>query len=307
MAVSVYDRTFLSKGQQEQLQRITEEWERANAAGDKNAMASAHAAAESVRAQANYSGGGDGSEYSPIDQRESYTPSRLPTYQAQTQVVEDAYDAARELQLAQLKTAYDANMAALEASRGSIPQVYAAGRNATAAAARRENQAFNEYAAASGLNTGAGGQVRLAQSNQLQSDLSALSRAESDAQREAQLAIDQLRVAYQNDVAAAMAQGEYQKAAALLDEYRAQEQSIVNTAAAQADENYRGYSVNYQRQLQQAQTLASFGDFSGYAALGYSPEEISRLNQAWTMKNPQLAYNMGMISYEEYLRAMGMV
>ena len=305
MAVSTYDRTFLTKDQQKKLQELTAQWEKAHAAGDRASMESAHAAAETIRAGSGYSGGGDGAGYTALREDSPYTPAQLPHYQAQTQAVNEVYDAARDLQLSQLKSAYDSNLATLEAASRQIPQVYAAQRDSAASAARRENQAFNEYAAASGINTGAGSQVRLAQTNQLQRDMAQLGEAQAQAQAEAQRRIDDLKVTYQNEVATAIAKGEYDRAQALLDEFRTQEESIVASAEVQADNNYRGWTANQQRMLEIAQTLGNFGDFSGYSALGYTPSQVELMRRQWITENPLLAYNMGEITQAEYLALTG--
>lgn len=63
--VSTHDQTYLSPSQQSKIDTATKAWEAANAAGDKAGMEAAHAAAEAVRATAQYSGGQDGSEYHP--------------------------------------------------------------------------------------------------------------------------------------------------------------------------------------------------------------------------------------------------
>ena len=295
MAVSTYDRTFLTKDQQKKLQQLTREWEKANAAGDRAAMESAHAAAETIRAGSGYSGGQDGAGYTALGADAAYTPAQLPHYQAQTQAVNQVYDAARDIKLQQLKSAYDSNLSTLEAAARQVPEVYEAQRNSAAAAARRENQSFNEYAAASGINTGAGSQVRLAQTNQLQRDMAQLNADEAQAQTQAQQRIDDLKVTYQNQVASAIAQGEYDRAQALLEEFRAQEESIVDTAAAQAENNYSGWRANQQRALEKAQALAGFGDFSGYLALGYTPQQVELMRRQWIAENPLLAYNMGIV------------
>jgi len=63
--VSTYDSKYLSKSQQNSIAKATAAYEKAAASGNTAAMTAAHAAAESVRATASYSGGTDGSEYHP--------------------------------------------------------------------------------------------------------------------------------------------------------------------------------------------------------------------------------------------------
>ena len=41
---------------------------------------------------------------------------------------------------------------------------------------------------------------------------------------------------------------------------------------------------------QQAATLAKYGDFSGYAALGYTQDQIDAMQKVWGAQNPKLYY-----------------
>lgn len=254
MANSVYDDSFLNEEQKRQVEAFKAEWDRANAAGDQAGMDAAHRAAENVRAAAGYSGGENGGGYTPLSGQNGgngYTASQLPSYQPQVDQVNAVYDAAREAQLAQLKSAFEENSATLEEQRAAIPEAYQLQRNQTAAQSELAGRSFREYAAASGLNSGAGGQAELARSNQLQGDLSALGRQETAEQRALESQIAQLKIQYQNAVAQAVAQGEYDRAAALLQEYQRAQESAVTTAQAQADENYRAWSAGYQQSRDQ--------------------------------------------------------
>lgn len=316
MAVSVYDQQFLTDEQRKQLKAITEEWNRASAAGDRAAMDSAHAAAERIRATAGYGGGADGSLFLPSG--EGYRPAGLTGYRAQTEAVDRLYDAARDKKLAELKTAFDESGAALEAEREAIPGLYQSGRNATAAQSELAGRNFKEYAAASGLNSGTAGQAELARSIQLQGDIGELNAQESQAEREILRQQTELRTKYANDIATAIADGEYKRAEALLGEYRKAEESRVSTARDQADENYRAYesgvaaaktaaderSAERKAQEERAERLAGFGNFSGYTDLGYTDEEIANMKRAWVSKNPLTAYYTGAITRDEYLRLM---
>lgn len=282
MAVSTYDEQFLTDEQKNQLKAFTDAWNRASEAGDQAGMDSAHAAAERVRAQAGYSGGADGGQYSGLGVQSAYMPSTLPSYQAQTDAVNRLYDAAQMAEISGLRSAYDANKAVLDAQRDVIPEIYQAQKNSAAAQAEIAGKNFNEYAGASGLNSGAGGQARLAMSNQLQGDLTALGNEEAAAQRELENSIAQLKIKYRNDIASAVANGEYRRAAALLEEYQREQESAVSVAGSQADENYRAWqagitgrredssreSDDWARQLELAQLQAQYGDLSGLKALG---------------------------------------
>ena len=125
---------------------------------------------------------------------------------------------------------------------------------------------------------------------------------------DAQFELTKLHTAYQDSIAEAVANNEYERAAALLEEYRAQAQSIVSVAQQQAqldtdrwlnqayldneiagfnnDENYR----NYQKLLERAETLAAFGDFSGYLSLGYSQDQVNQMKKTWQAMNPNISW-----------------
>lgn len=274
----------------------------------------------------------------------TYTPSELPTYRAQTDKVNETFDAKQEFQLAQLQTAYDNSAAQLKAEKEKIPQIYDKQANATSAGSELSKQNFNEYAAGSGLNTGAASQVELARMNQLQANLSAIRLEQANAEAEVERQLSQLYVNYQNEIKTALAENDYQRAMALYEEYQRQEQSIVDTAAAQESLRYQQYLSQYNEYVRneenrrdderyadevareqqryedesaredantananqqkldaaakadaesKAKILAQYGDFSGYLALGYTPEEVAGMREVWLAANPDLAAAMG--------------
>ncbi|MBQ2329753.1 MAG: hypothetical protein II387_03270, partial [Oscillospiraceae bacterium] len=103
----------------------------------------------------------------------------------------------------------------------------------------------NEYAAARGLNTGAGGQAELARGNVLAGNLNALNTEQAKQETEIDRAIAALKAQYQNAIAQAKADNDYQRLADLLTEYRTQEQSLVSTSLNQASEDYKTWAANY--------------------------------------------------------------
>lgn len=56
-----------------------------------------------------------------------------------------------------------------------------------------------------------------------------------------------------------------------------------------ADFNQNADQQNYQELLDRAETLAAFGNFSGYLALGYSQDQVEQMRKAWAAMNPNLA------------------
>lgn len=219
---------------------------------------------------------------------EAYKAAQLPTYQAQTQQVNTAYDLAREAQLAALEGAYNKSKLEQEQAMAKIPASYQAAANQVSAEAMRAQRTEDEYAAAVGLNSGAGAQSRLARDIATQGSIGSIRTAEADAITNAQNQLALLHADYQMQVQAAIANNEYERAVALLDEYRTAASSAVSVAQAQADENYRAQTANIslnqyaeQQALNRAETMAAYGDFSGYADLGYSPEQIALMQNVY--------------------------
>ena len=174
-----------------------------------------------------------------------YEARELASYRAQEDAVNRLYEARQRAQIQALRDAYDQNMLTYQAAREDIAPVFEAQRNATAAESERQRAAFNEYAAARGLNSGAGGQAELARGNVLAGNLNALNTEQARQETEIDRAIAALKAQYQNQIAQAKADNDYQRLAELLTEYRTQEQSIVNTSANQADEDYKAWAAQY--------------------------------------------------------------
>lgn len=92
----------------------------------------------------------------------------------------------------------------------------------------------------------------------------------------------ELETQYKSAVAQAIAENDYNRAKALMDEYGNQET----------------------RDATMAKILAGYGDFSGYAKL-YGDDVANNMAQYWISQNPKLAYDMGRISAEDYARLTG--
>lgn len=221
------------------------------------------------------------------------TTTTLPKYEAQVDAVNKAYDAANSASMAALENAYNQSKAQTEAAAQKIPATYQAQANSIAAQAERNRQAFNESAGAAGLNVGAGSQAALAQNNQLQNDLTTIRTAEANAKADLDNQLNQLYTAYQGNIAEALANNEYERANQLLSEYRQAATSAVTVAQNQASIDRQAEETAYNRAKTDAATLAQYGDFSGYAALGYTADQIAAMRQIWEYQNPELAKVIG--------------
>ena len=140
---------------------------------------------------------------------------------------------------------------------------------------------MNEYFAASGLNSGASGQAQLAQNNVYQGNIGTLEKEKTTALNEVENQRTQLSTQYQNAIAEAISQNNLQKAQALYNEAVRVDESIVNTAMAQAQMNYQAALNSYNMKKDMADTLAGYGNFSGYGGLGYTPSQTQSMTDAY--------------------------
>lgn len=198
------------------------------------------------------------------------------------QAVNDLYDAKKQSQLSQLESAYQQRRSEAEAARDKLPGQYQQQANDLSAQYERNRRNFNLQASASGLNTGTASQAALARNSAYQRDMGALRTAQADAITEADRGLAEMERQYQANVSSAIADNDYQRAQALLNEY----------------------NNGYNRDLNTAKTLAAYGDFSGYAGL-YGQETANNMAALWNAQNPELAYNTGRMSAEEYRAVTG--
>lgn len=276
--VGTYNDANISASDKALIDSYKAAYESAKAAGDTQGMANAHAAAESVREQYMYSGGGDGSEYIPLKKQETggYTAPELPSATSQESYINDLYDAQREAALAALKSAYDQNILAVDAMAEKIPGIYDETRNQAAANAEINKANLNESFAASGMNTGAGSQVKLSQGNTAQAAMNAINLAQAAALKDVEQQRLSIKTQYQNDIALAIANGDLERASALYKEAVRVDESIVQTALNQAQLNLQAYTTNQsvanadrEYQMNLAKLFATAGDYSGLESLGF--------------------------------------
>jgi hypothetical protein len=187
---------------------------------------------------------------------------------------------AQKEQLAQDHAAAEEN---LNYQKDQTQQATDANLNRTAVESQKSvvNQA--ELHNASGLSSGARAQVRLAQENQLQADMTALRAAqqESDAMIERQRGI--LAQEYASAIRQAQAENDLAKATALYEEAQRQEE------------------IQRQQELGAAQLMAQAGDYSRISKYHkLSPEETAALQAAAAQGNQGtgLTYDQAYALYE---------
>lgn len=193
------------------------------------------------------------------------------------QRISDMYDAQIEAQRAALQEQGDQALSDAQANRDKIASLYNKQRNAASVDWERQRRNFLEGAATSGINTGAGSQAELSMMSMYQRAQNDLGAAQAQAEADADRNIADIKRSTQASINEAIAKNDYQKAAALLDEYNAE----------------------YNRAVERAEALGQYGDFSGYAAL-YGDEAAAQMRYTWIMSNPEIALAMGQITQQQY-------
>jgi hypothetical protein len=220
--------------------------------------------------------------------------------------IEDMNKAQREATLAALRAAYEKNVAGLDRAQSAIAPQYQSARNEAAAQSELQKRNFAEYAAANGLNSGAGGQAQLAFANALQGNLSNLAAKEASTLADLELQRSQMETDYENAIAQAEAQGNYELAQQLYQEKVRQDEAMRQQMQWQAQmdlqtqqfqfnkdqtaigneqwnrqQDTSDQQYNQQFALKMAQELAQYGNFEGYRALGYTDEQIQSMRDYW--------------------------
>ena len=281
VAKGTYNDADVTSADKAKLSALGAQYNAAVASGNAADAYSAHAAAEAIRSGYGYSGGNDGSQYLGAKPTNTVTPNTLTPATSQADYINTLQDAAREKSLAALKTAYDTNAATIDEQAAKIPSLYHDAENQVAADNAQQTQKMNEYFAANGLNTGASGQAQLAQNTTAQDNIGSLEKAKADALNGVETKRTTLSAQYQNAIAEAIASNNYERAKSLYDEAVRVDESIVSTALNQAQLNYQAANDTYNRTAAQADTLAQYGNFSGYSNLGYTPAQTNSMSAAY--------------------------
>lgn len=287
-----YNDAILNEADLQKVKALGEQWQAAKAAGNQAGMDTAHQQAEAIRAQYGYSGGAAGNEYHQTGEN-----TRLYAGQSQDAAINSMYDAQLEAQKQALESAYNQKEADYTAAAAKLPLEYDAARNTLSAQHEIEKANFNEQAAASGLNVGAGSQARLSQSNAYQQGMTAIGTAQADAASNLQLERAKAKAAYQDAIQQAIAENDAARAQALYQEAQRIDDNLISNTLNQVNLDMQRSNTQYAKQLETAQTLAQYGDFSGYLALGYTPEQTASMRKLWEAQNAELLARMNGTSY----------
>ena len=212
-------------------------------------------------------------------------PAGVSDYSAE---IAQLYDAQMAAQAQALENAYNQNLEAANYAKSQIAPQFTAQGNDLATQYERTRRNNNMQADFNGLNTGAGSQMALAQQSNYLNAFGKVRAAQAQAETEADRQIANLEISYKSAVADALAKNDYQKAAALMQEYQRRDN---------AAEEMRRY--NQAQAEQDAKVRAAYGDFSGYANI-YGKDTAQSMYKYWLYNNPDFAYANGLMSASDY-------
>lgn len=174
------------------------------------------------------------------------------------------YDGSLESQKQTLASGYENNVSNIDASMEKQQKATDANLNRTYVESAKAAKNYGEVQNAYGLTSGAMAQARLAQDNQLQADLTALRAAQTDSDAQFERQRNLLAKEYSAAIAKAQADNDYQRAQALYN-------------AAKADEDQL-----MQMQKDAGNLMAGVGDYSILAKLyGLTDEQLALLNRKY--------------------------
>ena len=259
-----------------------------------------------VKKQINYYGGGSSSggssgggvpSPSPSGSENMYMDGNGTVVEDLSAYLEDLYAAQRRQTLANLNNAYQQNVNAINRAGEGVDARYQNARNQAAGASELAARNFAEYAAASGLNSGAGGQAELARNVTLQNNLNDINSAEADVYADLELQLANAETEYNNAIAQAEASNDFALAESLYQEKVRVQQELVNQQMQQ-------YQMDLQnRQLAFQQQQAEIANQQWQQQFDYNSQQDAKSNlAAWG----EISIQSGMMPSQEMLDAMGM-
>lgn len=294
------------------LDAAKQSWDAADAAGDQAGRDAAHRQAEAIRSKYGYSGGRDGSQYLPFGsssggsstEREfSYesAPSYTSKYQDQIDELTEAilgrdpfeYNYLEDPNYQQYEESY--TRSGKRAMQDTLGQVAArTGGLASSYASTASQQTYDNYMAELADKIPELRQAAYAmymdELNNQRADLEMLLALEQGDYGRYQDLLGQ----YNTDRNFAYGQfrdevGDdrydlefnYNAGRDQLEDQRYNAETAYDREQDAWDREQYESELEYDRALERAQTLAAAGDFSGYLALGYSQEEVDRLQQTY--------------------------
>lgn len=192
------------------------------------------------------------------------------------------YDSGAEAQKQALLNAYNANVEAQQGAAQTVRDTGGVLSNDIGVQNARNMANINQFADVRGVNRQQGSQAALQLGNAGNAAMANMAYRQQQALAENQRQQELAKVQYQAQVQAALADNDYKRAAALLDDYK----------------------NNQKWQDQQAAILASYGNFDPYKQM-YGNDAGTAMQKVWQAQNPEVAYRTGAISAEQYRQLTG--
>lgn len=188
------------------------------------------------------------------------------------------YEAQRQAAIGQIQSAYDKNINAIDQSAIGVDARYQDARNQTAGASEMAKRNFAEFAAATGLNSGAGGQAELSRNVTLQNNLNALNQDEANFYSNIEMQKAQAEIDYNNAIAQAEANNDFAQAQALYQEKIRVQEALRQQELQQMQIDMQQYQIAQQQQQYQdsikaadRESLAGYG--SAFLQQGIMPSD----------------------------------
>lgn len=248
-----------------------------------------------VKKQINYYGGVPSP--SPSGSENMYMDGNGTVVEDLSAYLEDLYAAQRRQTLANLNNAYQQNVNAINRAGEGVDARYQNARNQAAGASELAARNFAEYAAASGLNSGAGGQAELARNVTLQNNLNDINSAEADVYADLELQLANAETEYNNAIAQAEASNDFALAESLYQEKIRVQQELVNQQMQQFQMDLQNRQLAFQQQQ------AEIANQQWQQQFDYNSQQDAKSNlAAWG----EISIQSGMMPSQEMLDAMGM-
>lgn len=196
--------------------------------------------------------------------------------------INKTYDNSLNAQKQGLLDAYNQNTQAQIQQQQDVQNAFKQANYDIGVQNNRNEANLTQFADVRDVNTGFGSQHRLNLNNARANAEAKVGFAQQQALQESQRQAALLETNYKNQVAAALADNDYKRAAALMDDYNNQ---------------------NKWREAQ-AQQLASFGNFDPYRSI-YGDATAGTMQTMWNMQNPEIAYQLGHIDAKKYKQIRG--
>lgn len=323
-----------------ELKKYQQQYQEARARGDASGMQAANNAANQVRNSYGYaaehatadinkhrgnSSSPNGSGYWPANsyyQQFQQIQSQQPQYTEDlSDYLDQLYAAQRKQAMNEIESSYQKALNGLKQSTVGVDQKYTDAANNAAAQSEQAKRNFMEYAAASGLNSGASAQSEIARSTQLNSDLTKLDQDRNSFYQNIELQKAQAEQDYDAAIASAINSNDAARAQALYQEKVRVQQELTAQAQQQMQNALSALKMQYQQQRDQvgdsqwakefeyqqgrdavsdaqwnktydyntrselAKLLAQNGYFGGLSTLGASQDAISFLQNNWNTMN----------------------